>query len=98
MDRMMQRLGVQQQEIDAVEVVIRTPTRELVFERPAVHKVNMMGRQTWQITGEPRERATISRDDVKTVAEQAGIDEARAAAALEANEGDIARTILQLKA
>lgn len=98
MQQMMQRLGVQQQEVDAVEVIIRMPDKELVFERPAVHKVNMLGQQSWQITGEPRERAVTSPEDARMVAAQAGVDEARAAAALNASGGDIAKAILQLKA
>lgn len=102
MQQMMKRMGIQQNDIDAKEVIIRTEDKEIVFTNPSVAKVNMMGQETWQVVGTPEERSLetapeISEEDIKTVVEQTGATEEEAKSALEKNEGDIAQTILELK-
>ena len=93
---------LKQQEIDATEVIIRTPDKEIVITDPQVSKVNMMGQQTYQIVGteQVRELSTepeINDDDVKTVVEQTGASEDKVRATLEATKGDLAEAILKLK-
>ncbi|PIN86440.1 nascent polypeptide-associated complex protein [Candidatus Woesearchaeota archaeon CG10_big_fil_rev_8_21_14_0_10_44_13] len=102
MKQAMKRMGIQQQEIDATEVIIKTPESEIVITEPQVSKVNMMGQETYQVVGNAhvRERsseAEISKDDIKTVAEQAGVSEAKAQKALKETNGDLAEAILKLK-
>jgi nascent polypeptide-associated complex subunit alpha len=80
MQQAMKRMGIQQTEIDATEVIIKCPTKEIVITNPQVSKVNMMGQQTFQVVGQVTERsieaeAEISGDDIKTVAEQASVSE-----------------------
>lgn len=101
MQQMMRKMGIAQVEIDATEVIIRTPEKEIVITNPSVSKVNMMGQQTYQVVGEEHERSLsvqpeISDDDVKTVMEQAGVDEATAKEAIDKAEGDLARAIMNL--
>ena len=101
MNQMMKKMGVQQVEIDAVEVIIRTPEKEIVITNPSVSKVNMMGQQTYQVVGEEHERELetkpeISDDDVKTVMEQTGSDEETARKAINDAEGDLAQAIMDL--
>lgn len=102
MAQVMKRMGIQQTEIPATEVIIRTPDKELVITDPQVAKVNMMGQETIQIVGEIHERALssgpeISDEDVKTVMAQAGVSEEDARAAIEENAGDLAAAILSLQ-
>jgi nascent polypeptide-associated complex subunit alpha len=103
MRQAMQRMGIQQQEIDASEVIIRTrDNKEIFFENPQVSKVNMMGQHTYQIVGEAVERAVetkveINEDDVKTVMEQTGVSEEEARKAIEDADGDLAQAILDLQ-
>ncbi|MBS3131472.1 nascent polypeptide-associated complex protein [Candidatus Woesearchaeota archaeon] len=102
MQQMMRKMGIKQQEIDASEVIIRTPEKDIVITNPSVSKVNMMGQETFQISGNIEERATsseaeIGEDDVKTVMEQTGADESKAREAIERNEGDLAAAIMELK-
>ena len=101
MQKMMRQMGIQQEDLHAVEVIIRLEDKDLVFENPQVAKVNMMGQQTYQIVGEPQERARdmapdISDDDIDTVMEQAGVDAKTAREKLEETNGDLAEAILQL--
>lgn len=98
MNKMMKRMGIQQVEIDAIEVIIKTSESELIFRNPQVSKVNMMGQDTYQIIGEAEERSLskFSDEDVKTVSEQAKVDEDKAREALEKSDGDLAKAIMDL--
>jgi len=102
MAQAMRRLGIQQVEIPATEVIIRTPDKELVIINPQVSKVNMMGQDTIQVIGEIHEREIsttpeISDDDVKTVMDQTGASEEDARTAIEESKGDLAAAILSLQ-
>ena len=103
MQQMMKRMGIQQVEIPATEVIIRSEDKEIVITDPSVSKVNMMGQETFQIAGgdvHERELSTepeINEDDVKAVMEQAGVDEETAKKALEDAKGDLAAAIMGLK-
>ncbi|RME78248.1 nascent polypeptide-associated complex protein [Candidatus Woesearchaeota archaeon] len=99
MQQMMKKMGIQQTEIDAQEVIIRCADKEIIVHQPQVSKVNMMGQETLQIVGELEERPlgiAISDEDVETVAEQAGVSLEVAREALESTGGDLAQAILQL--
>ncbi len=101
MHRMMKQLGVKQDDIDATLVIIKTKTTEIVFSQPQVSKVNMMGQETYQISGHAEERELsktpeLSEDDIKTVAEQANVSMKTAKDMLVKNQGDIAASILEL--
>ena len=102
----MKKLGMQQQPIDAEEVVIKLQgsATEIVLAHPAVTKVTMMGQETFQVVGEYSERPSQSRqqpqlfneEDVRTVIGQTGAPEAEAKAALAKVNGDLAAAILLL--
>ncbi len=102
MQKAMQRMGIQQQEVDnAEQVIIKCADKQIVIDNPSVSKVNMMGQETWQILGEAREESLdttpeINEEDIETVVEQAGCSVEEAKKALEENNGDIAATIMQL--
>ena len=52
----MKKMGVKQEEIDAKEVIIKLEDKELVIKNPNVSRVEMMGQETFQISGEIEER------------------------------------------
>ena len=102
MQQMMKRMGIAQVEIDATEVIIRCPDKEIIITEPNVSKVNAMGQETFQIVGNITEREIstepeINEDDVKTVMEQANVDEEKAKQVLEETNGDIAEAIMKLQ-
>jgi len=102
MRQAMKRLGIQQQEIAAKEVIIRLEDKEIVISNPNVTKVNMMGQDTYQVVGEESERSLgsepdISDEDIETVAEQAGVSKEGALKAIQDSKGDLAEAILKLK-
>ena len=108
MQAMMQKLGIKSEDIDAEEVVIRCSDKEIVISEPQVSKVEMAGRETFQVVGEVSERelgsgdeddseeVEISEDDVKMVVKEAKVSEKKARGALEGAGGDIAKAILEL--
>ena len=87
MQQMMKRMGIQQQEIDAQEVIIKTKDKQLVFSQPQVSKVNMMGQDTFQIIGEPEEKPLsiipdINEEDISIVMQQVKVSKKEAEKAL----------------
>ena len=99
MQKAMQKLGVKQEEIDADEVIIKTSNKEIIIREPQVVKVNMMGQESFQISGKIHEKSVskITEDDINTVIEQANVSREKAIKALEENHGDLAASILSLK-
>ena len=69
MQKMMEQMGIDMTELDAEEVVIRTPDEELVFTDAEVTRMDAQGTQTYQIAGEPesRERGAGESDDAAEV-------------------------------
>jgi len=96
LQKAMQRMGVRQEEIEATEVIIKTKEKNLIIKNPTVTKVNMMGQESLQISGEIEEEG-IPEEDIKIVAEQAKVSEKEAEKALKESNGDIAEAILKLK-
>ncbi|PSQ23945.1 nascent polypeptide-associated complex protein [Halobacteriales archaeon QS_9_67_15] len=56
MQQMMKQMGIDMQELDAEEVIIRTANEELVFSKPDVQRMDAQGQQTYTIVGEPESR------------------------------------------
>ena len=99
MERMARRMGIQASPIEAEEVVIKTQDKEIVISNPQVSKVNMMGTETWQITGDVEEkpRKPFKDEDIETVINQTGASRDDVTAALEAAHGDLADAIIRIK-
>lgn len=108
LERMMKQMGIDMEDIDDVEeVVIRTSTKEFVITDASVQKVTAQGSTSWQVTGKSTERALktapaapagpkFTDEDVKLVADQAGVSAAKARQALEESDGEPAEAILKL--
>ncbi len=98
-ERMAKRMGMQAETIEAEEVIIKARDKDIIISNPQVAKVEMMGQQTWQITGEAEERpkSVFSEDDVKMVMGQTGASEDEVKGTLEDLHGDLAQAIMKLK-
>ncbi len=101
MQQLARQMGIKQVDIPAQEVIIKTKDKTIVISNPSVQRVNMMGQETFQISGDIKEQELettpeISDDDVKTVMEQAKVDEKTARKAIEDADGDLAEAILNL--
>lgn len=101
MKRMMKKMGMKTEEIDAVKVTIETPDKVLVFDDTQVVCIDVQGQKTYQIVGTPREemaegKVAIPDEDIKLVAQHAGVSEDEARAALEETNGEPAEAIILL--
>jgi nascent polypeptide-associated complex subunit alpha len=99
--QMMKKMGVQQIEIDAKQVIILKDNEKIIINNPQVSKVNMMGQQTYQIVGEEHTEMIdstpeIIEEDIATVMEQTGASKEKAMEELEKTKGDIAEAIMNL--
>lgn len=100
--QMMEKMGMDTEEIDAVEVEIKTKEGKLLVKDPSVMKVNMKGKEMLQVEGEfveteeETKEVEFSDEDVETVVEKTGASEEEAREALE-EEGDLAMAVMKLK-
>jgi len=100
-NRMMQRMGMQVQQLDEVtKVIMESPTKRIIIENPEVATVTVQGQTIYQVGGGTVREEGIgggSEDDVKLVASQAGVSAEQAANALRQSNGDLAQAIILLK-
>ncbi len=100
MKKMMKQMGIDIEELDAEEVIIRTSTEELIFKNPSVTKISGRGIEMFQVTGSyevVKRKPEISEEDIKLIMEQAGVSEEVARKALEEAGGDLAEALLKLQ-
>jgi len=62
MKQMMEQMGIDMEDIDAEEVIIRTGEEELVFTDAEVQLMEAQGQKTYQVVGDPESRALGSGD------------------------------------
>ena len=94
----MKKMGMKQEEIEASEVIIKCPDRQLIIKNPQVSKINAMGQETLQISGNIEEQPLekFTKEDIAIVIKQTNCKKEEAKQALE-ETGDIAAAILKLK-
>jgi len=56
MQQMMEQMGIDIEELDAEEVIIRLPEEELVFDDADVQRMDAQGQETYNIVGSPESR------------------------------------------
>lgn len=96
--KLMKQAGVKMTEIEAEEVIIKTPDEEYVFKNPEVAMVSAAGQKTFQLSGHyttRRRQKEIPEEDIEMVMEQAGCTRDEAENALREADGDIAAAILR---
>ncbi|MDO8340066.1 MAG: nascent polypeptide-associated complex protein [Candidatus Burarchaeum sp.] len=97
MEKIMSQMGIKSTSVEAVRVIIEREGDRIVLEPAEVMAIEMQGKKTYQISGTERVEQVLNEDDVKLVAQQAGVSEAAAREALAKAKGDIAQAILELK-
>lgn len=97
MQAVMKQMGISQQDIDAVRVIIeKTDNKKIIINNPSIQKIKMQGQESFQITGEVSEEENISEEDVKQVMEKTNCTKEQARKTLEKFNGDLAEAILEL--
>ncbi len=99
MKALMKQMGIKQEEIAAVRVIIEEEDARTIIEPAQVAKITMQGQESWQVSGNARREskaAEISAEDISLVAEKTGKSSKEAQQALEDCGGDIAEAIVRL--
>tara|TARA_Y100000034_G_C6855111_1_gene388491 strand:+ start:887 stop:1222 length:336 start_codon:yes stop_codon:yes gene_type:complete len=101
MQAMMKQMGIKQVDIPATEVIIKTEDKNIIITNPSVQKVNMMGNENFQISGNIHEEElsttpSISQEDVETVMAQTGKTFDECQQAIEEADGDLAEAIIKI--
>jgi len=102
MERQMKRMGMDMKDLPGVkEVIIRFEDKELVIPDADVNIMNVMGQETYQVTGNAVEvdietELIIPEEDIEMVANQANVSKDQAEEALISTNGDLAEAILKL--
>jgi nascent polypeptide-associated complex subunit alpha len=93
-------MGIVMEELSEVEeVVIRFKSKDIVVKNPSVTFINAQGQKSYQVTGEVQEvqkAPSIPQEDIKMVAQQAGVSEEEAQKALKESNGEPAEAIVRL--
>jgi nascent polypeptide-associated complex subunit alpha len=102
MQAMMKQMGIKQEEIDALKVIIeKAEGGKIIINNPNVIKINMSGQESWQITGDAREENKeseeegFSDEDIEMIIEKTGRSREEIKKSLE-KTNDIAETIMEL--
>ena len=66
MQQMMKQMGIDIDELDAEEVIIRTADEELVFDSPDVQRMDAQGQETYNIVGSPESKDVGAAGDGST--------------------------------
>jgi len=102
MRRMMDKMGLDMEEIPNVqEVIIKTDKKEIIISKPSVTEMKSKENSIFQVIAESFEEKELevpifSEDDIMLVCHQANCDEEKAKDALAETKGDIAQAILRL--
>ena len=101
MRRMMDKMGLDMNELSNVQEVIKTDKKEIIISKPSVTEMKAKESSIFTVTADSYEEAELevpifSDDDIQLVSQQAGVDEEKAKSALEEAKGDLARAILLL--
>ena len=101
-NRMMQRMGMQVEQVDDVtRVIIESSSKRIVIDNPEVAIVKVQGQTVYQVGGgtarEEGPGGAASQEDAKLVGSQAGVSTEEAAKALQQSGGDLAQAIIILK-
>ena len=94
MKQMMNQMGIDLEDIDAEEVIIRTPEEELVFHDAEVQRMDAQGQQTYQVVGDPDTRP---RGDAGSI-EEADASDAEDAGSADATEGGFSEDDVEIVA
>ncbi|RLI99627.1 MAG: nascent polypeptide-associated complex protein [Candidatus Aenigmatarchaeota archaeon] len=88
MEKMARQMGMQLDNIDAIEVIIKTPEKDILIKNPQVTAIKMQGQQTFQIAGEVVEQGKINEEDIDLIVQKTNVSKEEAQKLLEAT-GDV---------
>ncbi len=98
LEKMARQMGMNMEQIDAEEVVIKKHNgSRIVISNPSVSRINLMGQETFQVTGDVSEpqAGEFSEEDVQIVVDKTGCSHEDAISALHETH-DLTKAIMKL--
>ncbi|MBI3413297.1 MAG: hypothetical protein HY051_04410 [Candidatus Aenigmarchaeota archaeon] len=92
LEKLMKNMKMEQ--VDAEEVSIKTANGTILIKNPQVVKSEMMGKTSFQVTGDVAEENSDS--DIDIIVQRTGVSREQAGKALK-EAGDIATAIIQIE-
>ena len=96
LEKMARQMGMQVQNIEATEVIIKSPDGDLIIKNPSVTKVCMGSTETFQVMGEAVREEKVKAEDVEILMQKTGVEKAEAEKLL-AETGDLVTAIKRAK-
>jgi alpha-NAC-related protein len=97
LEKMMKKLNMNVQQMDADVVVIKTKDKNIIISKPEIMIANVMGREVYQVSGEVSESYPVSEEDITMVMEKTGKDRNTVVKKLEELNNDLAKAIMELR-
>ncbi len=92
MEKMARQMGMQMDNVESVEVIIKTPEKDIVIKNPQVTRIKMRGQETFQIAGEVVEQEKVNAEDIDLIVQKTGVSKEEAEKLLE-ETGDVVLAI-----
>lgn len=102
MQALMKQMGINQEEIDAIRVIIEKEDGKIIIENPNVVKIDMKGQENFQISGDVKEISNEDEEnsfeeDVKILMEKCNCSKEEAIEALEKSDGDLTEAMMEFE-
>lgn len=99
LEKLMKQFGVKTEQLNAKKAVFELEDgKRIVIEHPSIASMTMQGKKTYTVMGEEKEEQQgIPEADIEMVMQQTKASRKKAQEALEKNQGDIAKAIMELK-
>jgi nascent polypeptide-associated complex subunit alpha len=90
LEKMARQMGMQMENIDATEVIIKSPKGNLLIKNPQVSRVCMGSTETFQVMGDVvREDSSKSDEDIELIVAKTGVTKEKAEKLLKDADGDV---------
>ncbi|MBN2094901.1 MAG: nascent polypeptide-associated complex protein [Candidatus Aenigmarchaeota archaeon] len=96
LEKMARQMGMQVQNIDATEVIIKSPDGDWIIKSPQVTKVCMGSTETFQVMGEVTREDKVKAEDIEILVQKTGISKEKAEELL-TETGDLLLAIKRAK-
>jgi nascent polypeptide-associated complex subunit alpha len=94
LEKMARQMGMQMENIEATEVIIKSPSGNIIIKNPNVSRVCMGSTETFQVMGDVvREDSSKSEEDIELIVAKTGLTKEKAEKLLKDADGDVVLAI-----
>jgi len=98
LEKMARQMGMQMENIEATEVIIKSPKGNIIIKNTQVSKVCMGSTETFQVMGDvTKEDSSGSKEDIELIVAKTGVSNEKAEKLLKEADGDVVTAIKRAK-